>query len=346
MPIAALSFSWQLPSTQWPSRLALEKHPPSTLIINESSGLRAPSIIVDAGHGAQFAWDEFFSARIRNPHTRRAYRRIVCSFLSSCDLNRTQLPQITPAHVARHIDSLQIATTSKKQVLSALRHFFDCMVVRHAIALNPAATVRSERYSVVEGKTPEITVALARKLLESIATDNVVGLRDKSIIAILIYTAARVGAVARLKIRDFYDAGDQYCLHMTDKGSKSREIPVRHDLQRLILEYLSTYDVDPGDASDQPLFPSTIGRSQRLTARAMTADDIARMLKRRLRHAGLPKRLSPHSFRVTTITDLLSQGVPLEDVQGLAGHADPRTTRLYDRRQRKVTRNIVERISV
>ena len=54
----------------------------------------------------------------------------------------------------------------------------------------------------------------------------------------------------------------------------------------------------------------------------------------------------PHSFRVATITDLLTQGVPLEDVQYLAGHADPRTTRLYDRRQKKVTRNIVERISI
>ena len=62
--------------------------------------------------------------------------------------------------------------------------------------------------------------------------------------------------------------------------------------------------------------------------------------------AGLPSRLSPHSFRVATITDLLEQGVPLEDVQNLAGHADPRTTRLYDRRSKKVTRNIVERISI
>ena len=43
---------------------------------------------------------------------------------------------------------------------------------------------------------------------------------------------------------------------------------------------------------------------------------------------------------------LLEQGVPLEDVQQLVGHADPRTTRLYDRRQRRITRNIVERISI
>ena len=74
--------------------------------------------------------------------------------------------------------------------------------------------------------------------------------------------------------------------------------------------------------------------------------DVCRMVKRRLEDAGLPGVLSPHSFRVTTITDLLEQGLPLEDVQRLAGHADPRTTRLYDRRQKKITRNIVERISI
>ena len=58
------------------------------------------------------------------------------------------------------------------------------------------------------------------------------------------------------------------------------------------------------------------------------------MLKRRLRAAGLPKILSPHSFRVLVVTDLLSQNVPLEDVQYLAGHAHPRTTQIYDRRRR------------
>lgn len=78
----------------------------------------------------------------------------------------------------------------------------------------------------------------------------------------------------------------------------------------------------------------------------MNGIDICRMMKRRLKAAGLPGTYSPHSFRVTTITDLLEQNVPLEDVQYLAGHADPRTTRLYDRRGRKVTRNIVERISI
>ena len=73
---------------------------------------------------------------------------------------------------------------------------------------------------------------------------------------------------------------------------------------------------------------------------------VEQMLKRRLAAAGLPKILSPHSFRVLVVTDLLSQNVPLEDVQYLAGHAHPRTTQIYDRRRRRVSRNLVERISV
>ena len=52
------------------------------------------------------------------------------------------------------------------------------------------------------------------------------------------------------------------------------------------------------------------------------------MVKRRLKDTGLPVRLSPHSFRVMGITDLLNQGVPLEDVQFLAGHSNPQTTKL------------------
>jgi len=70
------------------------------------------------------------------------------------------------------------------------------------------------------------------------------------------------------------------------------------------------------------------------------------MLKRRLKAAGLPTIISPHSFRSCAATDLLLQGVALEDVQYLLGHSDSRVTKLYDRRKRQVTRNIVERISV
>ena len=78
----------------------------------------------------------------------------------------------------------------------------------------------------------------------------------------------------------------------------------------------------------------------------MHVNDLCRMMQRRMNDAGLPRSLSPHSFRVTVVTDLLTEGSDLADVQQLADHADPWTTRLYDRRKKQVARNGVERISI
>ena len=167
----------------------------------------------------------------------------------------------------------------------------------------------------------------------------------RAILATLAYTACRAGAVARLRLQDFQYDGEQYVLRFQEKGGKSREIPVRLDLQRIILAYLDATGLRT-EPKDSPLFRSTRRKTKQLTGKSLTSKAICELVKRRLKDAGLPTRLSPHSFRVTAITSLLEQGVPMEDVQYLAGHADPRTTRLYDRRRRKVTRNIVERISI
>ena len=313
--------------------------------LSDKEGVKLPALVSSSGPAAQFAWEEFIYGRIRNPHTRAAYERAVRNFLGFCERFGKELHHISPRDVGSYLDSLEYSPATKKLHLSGLRHFFDTLVTRHVIVLNPAHSVRAERLQVIEGKTPEISIEQARRLMRSIDASTVIGLRDRAIIGILIYTAARVGAVAKLRRADIYDLGDQYCLRFTEKGGKSREIPVRHDLRQFILDYIEAGCMEYAEKS-APLFRTTIRRTRQLTQNAMTPGDMGRMVKRRLRDAGLPGRLSPHSFRVTTITDLLSQGVPLEDVQNLAGHADPRTTRLYDRRQRKVTTNIVERISI
>jgi integrase/recombinase XerD len=198
--------------------------------------------------------------------------------------------------------------------------------------------------SKFEGKTPEISVAQARRLIASVDDSTIVGLRDKAILATLIFTAARIGAVSSLTTKDFFSNGEQWLFRFKEKGGKAREIPVRHDLALLLKRYLELAAI-PTNIST-PLFRSSAGRSGKLSSNGMCADDIRRMLKRHLKNAGLPGIFSPHSFRVCALTDLLKQDVPREDVQYLAGHADPRTTSLYDRRKKKVTRNIVERISV
>jgi site-specific recombinase XerD len=308
------------------------------------AGDRCPAVVAAAGHAARFAWDEFFAGELANPHTRAAYARAARRFLGWCDAAGLALQEITPGRVGDYFARHPGSVPTKKLHLAAVRRLFDRLVVRHAVLLNPALSVRAERYQVVEGKTPEITVPQARTLLASIDTGHVVGLRDRAVVAVLVYTAVRVGAVARLALRDLRHDGTQWSLRFAEKGGKSREIPVRHDLERILFDYLTAAGAQAGGSG--PFFRSAAGRTKWLTDRPLVAADMGRLVKRRLRDAQLPGHLCPHSFRVATITDLLGQGVSLEDVQQLAGHADPRTTRLYDRRQKRVTRNVVERISV
>jgi len=93
-----------------------------------------------------------------------------------------------------------------------------------------------------------------------------------------------------------------------------------------------------------PLFPASIGKTGKLSRRPLVRTDAADMLKRRLKQAGLPAHCSPHSFRATGITNFLENDGTLEAAQRIAGHADSRTTKLYDRRGQKVLLEDMERI--
>lgn len=304
-----------------------------------------PELVGDAGGAAGFAWEEFFLARIRNAYTRRMYLHAVRHFFHWLEKYEVDLLHITPGLVGQYFDELTITTPSKKVYLAGIRAFFDVLVERHVVALNPARSVRTERFSAMEGRTPEITVDQARRLLASIELKSIVDLRDRALISTLIYTAARAGAVAKLRVKDFVNEGTQFVLKFSEKGGKARSIPVRADLQAYLQEYLHVSVVAVGPV-DLPLFRTVDRRKPELSLRAMNGVDVCRMVKRRLLAAGLPTIISPHSFRACAATDLLLQGVALEDVQYLLGHSDSRVTKLYDRRQKQVTRNIVERISV
>src|SRR5271157_3191455 len=154
----------------------------STEIILHPGGRRTPDRRL---RGAEFAWDEFFKGQLANAHTRKNYAHAVRHFLDWCDCPDRHIPlvRITPGHVGDYLAGLELATPTKKLRLAALRKFFDLLVVRHVVVLNRAASVRAERYSVVEGKTPEISAKQARDLLRSVDPSTLVGQRDRAIIA-------------------------------------------------------------------------------------------------------------------------------------------------------------------
>jgi site-specific recombinase XerD len=263
--------------------------------------------------------------------------------LSWAKVSRKELHEISAADVGEYLRGLDGGLPKKKQHHSALRRFFNLLVERHICIINPALVARTERLEISEGKTPQITERQARQLLAAIDTKKRIGIRDRAIVGILMWTGVRAGSISRLRRGDYYEAGEQWMLRFDEKRRRTREIPVRHDLQWYLREYLdASMLIDAPKAA--PLFLTTSGKTDRFTGNGMNGHDICRMVKRYVKQAGLPESLSPHSFRVAVATDLLDQGVPLSDVQYLLGHADPRTTRLYDRRQKHVTRNIVERI--
>ena len=334
----------------------------------ESSPLRAvvsvepalPAILAEAGPAARFGFEEFLYARISNPHTKKAYARAIRDFFRWCDAQSRfttdgrarpmQLADITPMDVGRYRDRLnqQLKPASVKLQLSGIRHLFDVLVERHALLLNPAASVRGPKLDSGEGVTPQIGAKYIRALLDTMtqhSAHNPVRLRDRAIIGVLTYTAAREGAIAHLTCGDYLERDVGLVLNFREKGGKFRPIPVRHDLMHWLDAYLAVLP-DGGKVKGTPLFRTVRGKTRRFTARPMRGTDIWALIKRRLREIGAPEHFSPHSFRGATATNLLEQDVPLADVQYLLGHADPRTTRIYDHRQKQVTRHLVERISI
>lgn len=316
--------------------------------------IAAPEVVRRAGANAEYAYADFFKAKIANPNTRKAYRRAVDRFLGYCQKRGIELRQVTSfligdylEHHLRDKDGHPLSAPTKKQHLAALRHFFDNQQMYHGVVLNPAASVRGPKHVAHEGKTPAFDDKQVRKLFKSIDTTTIVGLRDQTILMVLAFTAARAGAVAKLRLEDYYTDGNQWWFHFGEKGGKVHVVPARHDLQVQMERYIQAAKLQDGPGK-APLFRSARGRAGKLSDRGLTGNDLLRIVKRRLRAAGLPETtFCCHSFRATTATNLLRQdGVTREQVQYLLGHADARTTDLYNRADKDVSRNIVERISI
>jgi hypothetical protein len=138
--------------------MSTPSNPSSALVpagdnLPDSFRSQLPEILTRAGKAAVFAAEEFFFGRIRNEHTRQAYLVAIKRFLAWAEARGFDLVRIAPKDVGQYLDGLRKENTSvatRKQHLAALRHFFDCLVTRHALLLNPALSVRGERYEVVE----------------------------------------------------------------------------------------------------------------------------------------------------------------------------------------------------
>jgi site-specific recombinase XerD len=265
---------------------------------------RLPPALFSPNPAAGKRFVEFFTANIRNPNTRKAYARAATEFAAWCDqADLHELRDIEPVHVAAYVETLQVrmAAPSVKLHLAAIRMLFDWLVIGQVIAVNPASAVRGPKHSVKKGKTPVLTAEEARALLDSIAPSSAVALRDRALIALMVYTFARVGAALKMRVQDVYVQGRRTWVRLHEKGGKRHDMPCHHNLDTYLHAYIDGAQL----AADEKgyLFRTAHGRTRILSERPMTQADAYRMIRRRAADAGIFTKIGNHSFRATGITE-------------------------------------------
>ncbi|HUS10754.1 MAG TPA: tyrosine-type recombinase/integrase [Pyrinomonadaceae bacterium] len=306
-----------------------------------------PPILVNAGPKGSERFRDFFTSTIRNANTRAAYLRATRSFFNWLQKNHiTDFSAVKPVHVAAYIEELQTIRSKPtvKQHLAAIRMLFDWLVIGHVMDTNPAHSVRAPRYSTKKGKTPILSSGETRELLDSIDTSNVVGLRNRALIALMTFTFARVGAVVTMRVEDYYQQGRRWWVRLHEKGGKLHTMPCHHNLETYLAEYIEAAGIV--DQPKTPLFRSVIGKTTKLTDRLMARQDVFRMIQRRALDAGIGTKVGCHTFRGTGITSYLKNGGKREVAQQMANHESARTTQLYDRRGDEISLDEVEKIGI
>lgn len=318
----------------------------SLLIQNPLTGsLKLPKSVAREGKQAARRFLEFFTANIPNDNTRHAYVQAISQFFTWTEQRGFHsLDLIEPTVVAAYLKHHPGSKPTVKQHLAAIRMLFDWLVVGQVLPMNPAHAVRGPKHVVKKGKTPVLTAAQARQLLDSIDITKVAGLRDRAIIGVMVYSFARVSAVVGMNAEDYFQQGKRWWLRLTEKGGKRHEVPAHHNAEEYLDAYMQAIGLGLVDKKS-PLFRS-IDRQGLLTVTRMTRNDVLRMIKRRAKKIGLPSSICCHTFRATGITAYLENGGTVENAQAIAAHESPRTTKLYDRRNDEISLNEVERIII
>ena len=330
----------------------MDEAPPALLparprILPAAAGPILHALVAAAGKSASTCFLEFFASTMCNPHTRRAFARAVMDFLAWCEEHAvSSIAEVQPLHVAAWIEGLtrERSAPTVKQQLAAIRHLFDWLVMGQVVPLNPAASVRGPAHSVRKGKTPVLDPAEARRLLDSIDVSRPIGLRDRALIGLMVYSFGRIGAALAMKVEDVFVQNRRLWVRLREKGGKRHEMPCHHTLEIYLHAYLDGTGIG-GDLKG-PLF-RTIGRGTgRLTRTLLPQANAYAMVQRRALAAGIGTRIGNHSFRATGITAYLKNGGTLENAAAMANHASTRTTQLYDRRHDDINLDEVERIRI
>jgi len=199
---------------------------------------------------------------------------------------------------------------------------FDWLVIGQVVPQNPASSVKGPKHIVKKGKTPVSSADEAREVLDTIDVSFTIGLRDRALIGIMVYTFARVGAVVRMRVEDVYVQGRRTWVRLHEKGGKRHEMPCHHNLD----EYLHAYIEGAGIKADSKgyLFRTARGRTNQLSDRPMYQVDVYRMPRMQGAHENWLSQLPRDRDNGTS-----AQWRQVEVAQQMANHESARSTAIY-----------------
>jgi site-specific recombinase XerD len=292
---------------------------------------------------------DWLATKSRSVHTRRAYGRDVLGWLAFCSSNGIDPLDARDSHIGIwqiQMDNAKTASATIARKLSAVSGLYGWLVRNGYVARNPVEGVDRPRIDPDATSTPGLTRDQALALLG--AADHSSGPQQKrsaALVAILLFTGARVSEAISADVEDLGVSRGHRVITVTRKGGKRQDLVIPAPaVERLDAYLTSRKDIDyrpavPGESAARPrrpLFATSNGRH-------MLPDDVRRLLASLGHKANFPdeliKRLGPHVMRHGFATLALDAGVPLRDVQDAMGHADPRTTRRYDRSRENLDRS-------
>lgn len=235
-------------------------------------------------------------------------------------LMKLQNKNLSSATINRKISSL---SALYKWLMKYKDNYTDFQLIKY----NPFGNVKEEKPTVNNKETEFLTKDECKKLLESIETITVLGLRNKAILSLAFTTALRKSEIINIKIGDIKKYGEFEVVEVTRKGNKKDIVKLQPKVLDLIKMYLIETSRDKDRNADEYLF---IGHSTNNNNRnKLDASTLNYMIKKVCVNAGIKKKIKVHSTRHTAITLAITNGATIEKVREFAAHRNISTTNRY-----------------
>ena len=227
--------------------------------------------------------------------------------------------KVQPDNILDYLSTRKmLSERSQSRMLSALRSFYNWMLVEGYLDENPCDKVDMPKLGIYLPSVLSVDEVAA--IIDSVDRVDWIGMRDKAILEVLYGCGLRVSEAVGLRVSGLYL--DEGFVRVIGKGNKERLIPLGDMACSAVRNYLDVRPLPADSDSDDVLFLNRFGKS-------FSRVSMFNLVKKQALVAGINKDISPHTFRHSFATHLVENGADLRVVQEMLGHESITTTEIY-----------------